>query len=149
MSKFNPNARRKARYYAVQALYQWQLSHNDPSEIVAQFMIDYDFKKVDRDYFKLLLDAIPEELPDLDALLESASKRKLGEIDPVELAILRLSCYELKALLEVPYRVVINEALELAKTFGSVDGYKFINGILDKLAQQLRALEFNNPHKTG
>lgn len=138
----NPTARRLARQYAMQALYQWQLSHTAPAEIEDQFIRHQKMnKKTDLVYFKELIHGIPDHQDELDNHMNPFLSRPIDELDPIELAILRLSIYELAKRLDVPYRVAINEALELAKKYGSVEGYKFVNGILDQVAKKLRAHE--------
>src|ERR671938_485704 len=112
----NPTARRFARQYALQALYQWQLSHTLPADIEAQFLAYQRMnKKTDLIYFKELLHAIPEQYEELDGYMTPFLSRPLDELDPIELTILRMSIYELAKRLDVPYRVAINEALELTK----------------------------------
>lgn len=143
----NPIARRQARQYAVQAMYQWQLSHAPISDIEAQFLLNHIKKKIDLEYFKELLHAIPSECDELDAHMTPFLSRPIQELDPVELAILRLSVYELAKRLDIPYRVAINEALELTKKFGSIEGYKFVNGVLDQVARKLRIHEINAAKK--
>jgi N utilization substance protein B len=133
--------RRVARSLVMQALYQWHLAGQSLNEIEAQFRVDNDFSGVDGSYFHELLHGVPRQKTELDELITPCLDRPLDELDPVELAILRLSTYELKERLDVPYRVVINEGIELAKVFGATDGHKFVNGVLDKLAPQLRAAE--------
>ena len=140
-AKIKPSARRKARRLAVQALYQWQLSENEPKSIELQFEEDNETSKVDMDYFAELLHSIPRTLEELDVLIQPEMTRAINEVDPVERAILRIATYELKYRPDVPYKVVINEAVELAKTFGGTDGHKFVNGVVDKLASSLRAAE--------
>ncbi len=140
-TKIKPSMRRKARRYAVQALYQWQLSENAPADIEAQFIEENDFKKTDVSYFSELLSSIPENVAQLDELLQPLIERKIAEVDPVEKAVLRIAAYELKHRIDVPYRVVINEAIELTKVFGATDGHKFVNGVVDKLAAELRSTE--------
>lgn len=139
MSK--PSQRRVARKYAVQAIYSWQLNHQTPQEIELNFLAENDFKSCDTAYFQQLLRGVIDELDMLNDLLKPMMHLALDEVDPVELAILRMAAFELKTRVDVPYRVVINEALEQAKTFGATDGHKFVNGVLDKLARQLRAVE--------
>ncbi len=139
--KIKPSARRKARRLAVQALYQWQLSENEPKSIELQFEEDNETSKVDMDYFAELLHSVPRTLEELDTLIQPQMTRAINEVDPVERAILRIATYELKHRHDVPYKVVINEAVELAKTFGGTDGHKFVNGVVDKLAASLRAAE--------
>jgi N utilization substance protein B len=139
----NPTARRHARHYVLQAMYQWQLSGASSEEIEAQFIATQIKKELDLEYFKELVHAIPEQHEALDKLITPFLKRPLLELDPVELAILRIATYELAHRLDVPYRVVINEALELTKKFGSIEGYKFVNGVLDQAARKIRAVEMN------
>ncbi|MCW5589139.1 MAG: transcription antitermination factor NusB [Legionellales bacterium] len=145
--KFNPHARHNARHYAVQALYQWHFVQTPFAELYAQFASRFDLKKVDAHYFHQLIQHCLEKSHEFDELIKPHLSRALDEIDPVELAILRLSCYELRDCLEIPYRVVINEALELTKCFGATDGFKFVNGVLDKLALALRSIEVNAGRK--
>jgi N utilization substance protein B len=137
----NPSARRQARHYALQALYQANMAGGTASDIENQFVANQIKKKVDLDYFKELLHAGLEKQKELDLLMKPFLKRPLDELDPIELSILRLSLYELAYRLDVPYRVVINEALELTKKFGSVEGYKFVNGVLDQAARKIRKVE--------
>ena len=137
----NPTARRHARHYALQALYQWQLSGAPTPEIEAQFLADQIKKTTDLEYFKELLQRIPAEQAKLDEVFIPFLKRPILELDPIELAILRLATYEFVNRLDIPYRVAINEALELTKKFGSIEGYKFVNGVLDQVARKVRHLE--------
>lgn len=137
----NPTARRQTRQYILQAMYQWQISHTPVAEIEAQFLAEQIDQQIDLAYFKELIHAIPEKQAELDQHMVPFLSRPIAELDPIELAILRLSTYELAHRIDIPYRVVINEGLELAKKFGSVEGYKFVNGILDKVARQLRVDE--------
>lgn len=137
----NPKARRSAREYALQALYQWQLSETDIPEIENQFIPSQIKKKTDLDFFKELIYAIPKYTSELDDLMTPFLNRPLAEIDPIELSILRLGIYELAHRLDIPYRVSINESLELTKKFGSVEGYKFVNGVLDQVAHKIRTHE--------
>lgn len=143
MSKATPAARRKARHYLVQALYQWQLAGADLTKIEAEFRSDNDMSKVDVEYFHTLLHGIPREKSMLDDKITPLLDRRLDEMTPVELAILRLGAFEMLFRVDVPYKVVINEAVELTKTFGATDGHKFINGVLDKLAQRERKVELS------
>ncbi|VAW88882.1 Transcription termination protein NusB [hydrothermal vent metagenome] len=130
-----------ARQRAVQALYQWQQAGHDLSEIDAQFLAGQDMSRVEVPYFQELLYKIPKDIENLDAYLEPLLNRKINEVDSVERAILRIGTYELKHRLDVPYRVVINEGIVLAKKFGAVDSHRFVNGILDKLSFTLRSAE--------
>ena len=142
--KINPMARHKARRYALQALYQWQLTGNDLFEIERYFLNEHNMKKVDTAYFSELLRAIPQQLDELDEKMRAWLDRPLEELDPIERTILRIGVYELAKRPDIPYRVVINEALELAKTFGAEDGYKYVNGILDQVARLLRDTEMRS-----
>lgn len=129
---------------AVQALYQWQVTGGDPRDILSQFAEDRDYWKVDKDYFRDILMEVPGNVERLDALLVPFFERSITTADPVELAILRLAAYELLQRLEVPYRVVLDEAINLEKTFGAEQGHRFVNGVLDKLGRQLRVQEMRS-----
>jgi N utilization substance protein B len=134
--------RRQARHYAVQALYQWQMSGNALNVIDAQFRTDFDFSATDTEYFHELLHQVPVRLKEINEHLEPCLvERALSEVGPVELAVLRMAMYELIARIDVPYKVVINEAVALAKKFGATDSHKFVNGVLDRAAQTLRQIE--------
>jgi len=138
---FNPIERRNARRYALQAMYQWQVAGTALSDIENEFLRYHIEKKLDLAYFKELVHAIPAHQTELDETFSPFLGRPLHEIDPIELAVLRLATYELMKRPDIPYPVVINEALELTKKFGSVEGYKFINGVLDRVAKKLRPVE--------
>lgn len=125
----------------MQAIYQWQLNQMVVPELIQQFVEANDMQKVDFNHFKELVTAAVDHTPELDALLKPVLDRDISELDPVELAILRLSVFEMKDRLDIPYRVVINEGVELAKKYGASDGHKYINGILDKLSVDLRQVE--------
>lgn len=140
-NSLNPAARRKARRFALQGLYEWQLSGNPAWEIEARYRTENAMHKVDLDFFHELLHRIPQVQAELDALLEPALDRAFAALDPVELATLRIGAYELKYRVDVPYKVVINEGIELAKVFGAAESHRYINGVLDRLAQQLRPHE--------
>ncbi len=133
--------RSQARRCVVQALYQWQVGGDEVAEADFEFLGANDARRVDQAYFRELLDEIRQHGEELDALIAPHVDRPLKEVDPVERAILRLGACELAYHLEVPFRVVINEAVELAKAFGAEHGHRFVNGILDKLASRLRATE--------
>lgn len=135
--------RRVARTLLMQAVYQWQIAKQNLNEIEAQFQVDNDFSGVDGEYFSAGLRAIAHQVTELDALFAEYLDRQVSELDPVELAILRLATWEFSQRIDVPYRVVLNEGIELAKTFGATDGHKYINGVLDKLANRLRSAEIN------
>jgi N utilization substance protein B len=132
------SARRRAREYALQGLYQWQVAGNTASDIRAHLAADSHFAKADAEYFGQLLAGTIAAAEDLKHEIAPALDRKVEELSPVERGILLLAAWELKHSPEVPYRVVINEAIELAKEYGGTDGYKYVNGVLDKLAPRLR-----------
>jgi N utilization substance protein B len=135
--------RRKARHYGMQALYQWHMAGAAVSDIEAEFRTDYDFSHVDLEYFQSLLHKIPACLDELDEALEPLLDRKLKDLDPIELTLLRMGMYELTWRIDVPYKVVINEEVALAKKFGATDSHKYVNGVLDKAARQLRKVEID------
>jgi N utilization substance protein B len=135
------SSRRRAREYALQGMYQWQLAGAAPADIRSQLAEDRQFDKADRDYFAQLLSGAIAEAEALKSELAPALDRKVEELSPVERGILLLAVWELKHSPEVPFRVVINEAIELAKEFGGTDGYKYVNGVLDRLAPRLRPHE--------
>ena len=136
-----PSSRRKARQLLVQALYQWQVSGSDIGSIEAEFHTDNNMSKVDTEFFGELLHGIPARLDEIDGAYEPLLDRKSQDLDPVSRALLRMGTYELSFRVDVPYRVAINEAVNLAKKFGPTDAYKYINGILDKVAMAKRAVE--------
>ncbi|MES9871414.1 MAG: transcription antitermination factor NusB [Sedimenticola sp.] len=133
--------RSQARHHAVQAIYQWQMTGQDIRDIHNQFLAEQDPASFEVEYFNTLLSGVPGNLADLDAQLGPCLDRSIESVDPVERAILRLGAFELVHQLEVPYKVVINEAVELAKVFGAEQGHKYVNGVLDKLARQVRKNE--------
>jgi len=133
--------RRNARSYALQALYSWSLAGQPLNELEAQFRVDNDMRDTDVRLFSELLQNIAASKTELDALFTDFLDRQLEEIDPVELNVLRIGAYELSKRIEVPYRVAINESVELAKKFGATDSHRYVNGVLDKLAQRVRMTE--------
>lgn len=133
--------RRRARALVMQGLYQRHISKSPISDIEAEFMIDNDMSKVDLLYFRDLLRGVHREQAELDRYIEPFLDRPLQEVDPVELAIVRLGAYELKFRVDVPYKVVINEGIEMAKRFGGTEGHRFVNSVLDKLSRRLRLAE--------
>lgn len=141
--KKNNLGRHKARRLAVQAIYQWQMSATPVHEIVQQFLMEKNNATFDRDYFIDLLNGVVNHCDQLDALLAPFMSRTIHEVDPIERAVLRLSTFEFVYCLQIPYKVVINEALELTKLFGTQEGFKFVNGVLDKVAQQVRENEIS------
>ncbi|MES2998783.1 MAG: transcription antitermination factor NusB [Pseudomonadota bacterium] len=141
--KNNIKAKQRARRFAMQAIYQWQLAQHSFSEIENQFLSQEEMISVDTVYFRALVQGVIEYHADLDKELQIFLDRPVKELDFVELAILRLGAYELCKQAELPYKVVLNEAIELARCFGATDGYKYVNGVLHKLAHKVRPLEFN------
>ncbi|MBE9563339.1 MAG: transcription antitermination factor NusB [Proteobacteria bacterium] len=143
MIKFKPKARTAARRLAVQALYQWQVTKQDISIIEEQLLVDPDrliiqsLSKIDIPYFKQLVNGIYQQFDELDTIYTPWLDRSFNELDPIELAILRIGCYELKYCQDIPFKVVINESVELAKSFGAEQSHKYINSILDKLAKKI------------
>ncbi len=136
--KNNFKAKQRARRFALQAIYQWQLTQESFSAISAKFLAQEEMVSVDTAYFTLIVQAI------LDSYLQPFVDRPLSKLDWVELAILRLGTYELLKCKDVPYKVVLNEAIELAKMFGATDSYKYVNGILHLIAQKNRSVECKN-----
>ncbi len=133
--------RSRSRQLALQALYQWQLASQNIKDIIQQFKDDEPPNSYEEKYFVDLVRGVPTHLNELDAALSPYLDRAILSVDPVERAALRLGAYELAHHPEVPYRVAINEAVELTKIFGAEDGHKYINGVLDKLARKLRSAE--------
>ena len=133
--------RRRAREFALQGLYQWRLSGNDEAAIEAHLREAEEFNKVDRAFFTGLLRDVLIQESELQAQLQAFLDRPFGELSPVEASVLLAGAYELVNYPETPYRVIINEAIELAKGFGGTDGHKYVNGVLDKLAAKLRPVE--------
>lgn len=135
------NKRSQARHFAVQALYQWQMAGQDLMDIYNQFMEQESTEPFDKGYFKGLLYGVPQNLSVIDEALRTGLDRAIEGVDPVERAVVRMAVYELMFHPEVPYRVVINESVELAKRFGAEQSHKFINGVLDKVAREQRKPE--------
>ena len=141
MVAFSAHERSRARRYAMQAMYQWDLSGTDLPLIRRQFMEAEDFSKTDTNYFIELLSEAPKKVDIIDENITKYIDRPLEQLDPVERAVLRLATYELLYRLDIPYKVTINEAVKLTKKFGSEQGHAFVNGVLDKAAHKLRAAE--------
>jgi N utilization substance protein B len=135
------SARRRSRELATQGLYQWLLSGSSATEIDAQLQNAQGYDKADHDHLEALLRGVIKEADTLSADLQPCLDRPLEQLSPVERAVLMVAAFEFRHHLDIPYRVVINEAVELTKTFGGSDGYKYVNGVLDKLAAQLRPSE--------
>ena len=136
VKKISP--RRRARECAVQALYSWAVSQNSPEIIELNFMTEQDMKGVDTPYFRKLFRQTVENVETVERIMQGYLDRGLEELDPIEKAILRLAVYELQFEADVPYKVVINEAIEVAKVFGADESHKYINGVLDKIAPVVR-----------
>jgi N utilization substance protein B len=134
-------ARSRARRRALQAIYAWQMSGSKMSAVIDQFRHEQDMEVADLEYFEDLLRGIEQHVAELDEALTPYIDREVGQIDPIERAALRIAAYELKFRPDVPYRVVINEAIEVTKRFGADHGHSYVNGVLDKLASQLRGTE--------
>ena len=139
MSK--PKMRQKARRLLVQALYSWDVGGTDLITIEAEFHVDNNMATVDKELFHDVLFGVPKNLREIDAAYELYLDREQEQLNPVSRAILRLSTYEMIHRIDVPYKVVINEGVNLAKTFGPTDAFKFVNGILDQVAIAKRAIE--------
>lgn len=133
--------RRKARSYGLQALYQWQMAGQPVNEIEAQFRVNNDMSDTDVTLFSEILRGVTQHRSELDQAFSLFLDRAVDDLDPVELAVLRIGAYELIHRLQVPYRVAINESVELAKSFGATESHRYVNGVLDKLAHKVRAAE--------
>ena len=141
--EFSAHARARSRRFAMQALYQWDLSGMDLAEIQRQFAEADDFNRADRDYFIELLKSVPARLEPIDRDIAEYLDRPMTQVDPVERAILRIATYELLYRIDVPYRVILNEAITLTRKFGAEQGHAFVNGVLDRLAHRLRPDEYS------
>jgi N utilization substance protein B len=141
--------RRRARELALQGLYQWQMNHATPAELMQNLSELEHFEGADQALLGTLLNGAMREHDALRARLEPFADRKWAEVSPVERSILLIGAWELLHTLDTPYRVVINESIELAKRFGGTDGHRWVNGVLDKLAAQARPDEFNAKKKTA
>lgn len=138
-------ARVRARRCAVQALYQWQIAGHEPCDILTEFVSERELLHVDMDYFSVLVSEIPTQFETLKIDLESCLDREWKKLDPVERSVLLIGAYEMRNCPEMPYRVVINEGVELCKMFGTAEGHRYINGVLDKLAHAQRIPELAAP----
>ena len=137
----DPVARSRARRRALQAVYAWQMSGVDVKNVIAQFAHEQAHEVADREYFEDLVQGVDRHRSELDAALAPFLDRGIEEVDPIERAMLRIATYELQHRLDVPYRVIIDEALKTVKRFGSEHGHTYVNGVLDHAAAQWRALE--------
>jgi N utilization substance protein B len=136
-------ARSRARRRALQAIYAWQISGNSMPRVIDEFRHEQDMEVADLGYFEDLLRGVNEHCAELDAGLAPFIDREIAQVDPIERAALRMAAYELRYRVDVPYRVVINEAIEVTKRFGAEHGHTYINGVLDKLAAQWRSVEYS------
>lgn len=136
--KMKPAERRRARQFAVQAVYQWQITQANAAQIIDQFTVDQDLSKTDVSYFKELLTGVINRVESLDDKLSPYLSRKIADVDMVDLAVLRIAMFELTYRTDVPHKVVLNEAIELAKDFATDESYKFVNGVLDKALRSLK-----------
>lgn len=144
----DPHARSRARRRALQAVYAWQLSHTAINKVIDQFQNEQDMEVADQDYFEDLVRGVEANLGTLDEALSHFLDRDIAQVDPIERAVLRIAAYELRHRIDVPYRVVINEAIETTKRFGSEHGHTFVNGVLDHAAAQWRATEAQAPRRS-
>ena len=133
--------RRKARHFGLQALYQWTLSGASATDIEAEFRVDNDFQHTDSEYFSAVLRGVTADVESLENLFSPALDRAIDELDPIERNLLRLGTFELRDRIDVPYKVVISEAVALAKKFGATDSHKYVNAVLDNTARDLRKVE--------
>ncbi|HJR74880.1 MAG TPA: transcription antitermination factor NusB [Luteimonas sp.] len=142
-SGVDPVARSRARRRAMQAVYAWQISGGDVRQVIAQFAHEQAHEVADLEYFEDLVRGVLQHRSELDQALQQYLDRDIEQVDPIERAVLRIAAYEMKHRIDVPYRVIINEALETAKRFGSEHGHTYVNGVLDHAAAQWRAIEAN------
>jgi N utilization substance protein B len=134
--------RTQARRAAVQALYQSLVNNQAPEKDTMDFVMAEYANKIDKNYFQLLVEGVTKEIDTIDAELTHAVDRSLATVDPVEISVLRLAVFEYIHRPDIPYRVVLNEAVELAKSFGGEQGHKYVNGVLDKMGARLRQPEY-------
>ena len=144
----DPHARSRARRRALQAIYAWQLSHTAINKVIDQFQNEQDMEVADQEYFEDLVRGVEANLGTLDEALSHFLDRDIAQVDPIERAVLRIATYELRHRIDVPYRVVINEAIETTKRFGSEHGHTYVNGVLDHAAAQWRAAEAQAPRRS-
>ena len=141
---FLPSTRKKARELLVQALYQESVSGAEASVVEAEFSANNNMNKVDTEFFKELLYGIIDKLDEVDGAYTEFLDRETSRLDQISRVLLRIGSYELCFRIDIPYKVAINESVNLAKKFGPTDSYKYINGILDMVALKKRAIEINN-----
>lgn len=136
-----PSMRKKARYRALQALYQILIGEDQEADVITQYLEELNPKKVDIEYFKGLIHGVMVNKDELDAVFMPFTDLEIKELTPIELCVLRMAAYEMVYRVEIPYPIIIDEALELTKSFGTQDGFKFVNGVLDKAAKKHRPLD--------
>jgi len=144
----DPHARSRARRRALQAVYAWQLSSTGIEKLIEQFRTEQDMEVADMAYFEDLVRGVEANLGSLDEALAKYLDRDIAQVDPIERAVLRIAAYELRHRIDVPYRVVINEAIETTKRFGSEHGHTYVNGVLDHAAAEWRAAEAQAPRRS-
>ena len=137
----DPAARSRARRRALQALYAWQMSNSPVDKVIEQFQAEQDMEIADLEYFDALVRGVVGHVDELDAVLGKFIDRTMAQVDPIERAVLRIAGFELAYRVDVPYRVVINEAIETTKRFGAEHGHTYVNGVLDRAAAEWRAQE--------
>lgn len=143
MDKKSISGKRRARKLALQALYQWLMAGTDLHETEAQFRAINNMERIDSDYFSKLLHGVPENIEALESSFTPFLDRELSGLNPIELTVLRIGSFELFHCPEIPYKVVLDESITLTKEFGSQDGYRYVNGVLNNLAKQVRAVEIS------
>ncbi len=141
MEKQSITGKKRARTLALQALYQWLMSGTELTEIEAQFRSNNNMEKVDGDYFCRLLYGIPKELAFIETSFSPFLDRDIRDLNPIERTVLRIGSFELLRCPEIPFKVVLNESIALTKQFGSQDGHRYVNGVLNNLARQVRSIE--------
>lgn len=138
--------KQRARKLALQAMYQWMMAGHEIIEIETQFHVANSMDKVDIDYFSKIIHEVPKYLAQLEDALLPFLDRPMDDLTPIELTVLRMGAYELIYCLDIPYRIVLDEWVTLAKEFGSVEGHRYVNGVLNNLARQIRATEVKLPY---
>ena len=143
----DPAARSRARRRALQALYAWQMSDSPVDKVIEQFRAEQDMEIADLEYFEALVRGVVKHHAELDAVLSRYIDRSMAQVDPIERAVLRIAAFEMAHRPDVPYRVVINEAIETTKRFGAEQGHTYVNGVLDRAALEWRAVEMQGARR--
>ena len=143
----DPAARSRARRRALQAVYAWQMSNSPIDKVIEQFHSEQDMEIADLEYFEALVRGVEQHADELDQVLSKFIDRTMAQVDPIERAVLRIAGYELRFRPDVPYRVVINEAIETTKRFGAEHGHTYVNGVLDRAAGEWRAQEIQGARR--